>query len=66
MLTVASSGAVGPGQAQNNPYLVRQPGPPLLQTSLAALQGGGCHPVAASSTASEPRRLATQTFSTEQ
>lgn len=48
-----SSGAVGPGQAQNNSYLVCQPGPPLLQTSLAALQGGGCHPVTASSTTSQ-------------
>lgn len=48
-----SSGAVGPGQAQNNSYLVCQPGPPLLQTSLAALQGGGCHPATVSSTTSQ-------------
>lgn len=48
-----SSGAVGPGQAQNNSYLVCQPGPPLLKTSLAAPQGGGCHLAAASSTTSQ-------------
>lgn len=59
-----SSGAVGPGQAQNNSYLACQPGPPIVANLISCSARwwvSSCNRILRNFSA-EPRRLTTRTF----